>query len=120
MPDTRVLYLIRNPVDRIRSMYKHMVDRGREQVPLSEAVRVRPAYLDISRYGFQLDQYLAVFPRERILVAPSEDLLHKGPKTLATIFGFIGVDPNIELTNTFEEFHRGEDKRMIYPAVEGL
>ena len=120
VPDVKFVYLIRHPVDRIRSMYKHLVDRGEELVPIAQAVRQRPTYLDISRYGFQLDQYLAVFPRERILVVSSDDLRHRRAESLASIFAFLGVDPDVELAVTAEEFHRGEEKRRIYPAMEGV
>jgi hypothetical protein len=67
-----------------------------------------------------LDQYLAVFPRERILVISSDDLRHRRTQTLGSIFSFLGVDPEVELAVTAEEFHRGDDKRRIYPAMEGV
>ena len=119
VPDARFIYLIRNPVDRIRSMYMHLVDRGEELVPISDAVEQRPTYLDISRYGYQLDQYLKVFSRDRILVVSSNDLRHNRLDTLGSIFGFIGVDPNVALPDVSEEYHRGDDKRRILPAMEG-
>ena len=119
VPEARFVYLIRNPIDRIRSMYMHLVDRGEELVPISQAVEQRPAYLDISRYGYQLDQYLKVFSRDRILVVSSDDLRHNRLDTLKDIFRFVGVDPDAALPDVSEEYHRGDDKRRIWPAMEG-
>ena len=119
VPHAKFVYLIRNPIDRIRSMYMHLVDRGEELVPISRAVEQRPTYLDISRYGYQLDQYLEVFSRDRILVVSSDDLRHKRHDTLKSIFGFLGVDPDAELPDISEEYHRGDEKRRIWPAMEG-
>jgi hypothetical protein len=119
VPDAKFVYLIRNPVDRIRSMYMHLVDRGEELVPIADAVARRSAYVDISRYGYQLDQYLEVFSRDRILVVSSDGLRHERVDTLKSIFRFIGVDPDAELPDVSKEYHRGVDKRRIWPIMEG-
>jgi len=119
VPEARFIYLIRNPVDRIRSMYVHLVDRGEEQVPIAEAIAARSDYLDISRYGNQLDLWFKVFPRERFLIVSSDSLRHQRTETLQSIFRFIGVDSDVELSDTSEEYHRGDDKRRILPAMEG-
>jgi hypothetical protein len=119
VPDASFIYLIRNPVERIRSMYLHLVDRGEELVPIGEAVRARADYLDLSRYGRQLEQYLMVFPRSRILVASSDNLRNERDATLKSIFEFIGVDSDVPLSGTTEEYHRGDQKRRIWPALEG-
>jgi Sulfotransferase domain len=119
VPDVKLIYLIRNPIDRIRSMYMHLVDRGEEFAPLKEAVHGRDDYLDISRYGYQLEQYLLVFPRDRLMVVSSDALRHRRIETMESIFRFIDVDPDVELLDVSKEYHRGDEKRRIWPAMEG-
>lgn len=118
VPDVRLIYLIRNPVDRIRSMYLHRVDRGQERGTLEEAVEQSPEYLDLSRYGFQLDQYLSVFPRQQILVLSSDQLRHQREKAVHDALQFVGVDADETLPDLSREHHRGEDKRRMWPVLE--
>lgn len=67
IPDVRLIYLLRNPVERIRSQYIHRVDRGREDRPIEEAVREDPSYIEHTRYGYHLETFLQFFPRSQIL-----------------------------------------------------
>jgi hypothetical protein len=53
------------------------------------------------------------------LVVSSDELRHQRLDTLKAIFGFIGVDPDAALPDVSEEYHRGDDKRRIWPAIEG-
>ena len=120
LPDVRLVYLVRNPVERIVSHYKHDVDRGDEdgRMPLAEAVRRRSDYLDFSRYGMQLSLYLDVFPRDRVFVASSDRLRHDREHALAEILDFIGVSSSVGGMVLDRERHLGSDKRRVMPALE--
>ena len=52
-PDLRLIYILRQPVERIRSMYAHWFAEGHEDRPFEVAVRDRPEYVDASRYTFR-------------------------------------------------------------------
>jgi hypothetical protein len=45
-------------------------------------------------YAEQLERWLAVFPRERILVVPSDELLAKPGETYARVLEFLGAPPH--------------------------
>lgn len=117
VPDAKLLYLVRNPVDRIRSHYVHRssryVETKIERRPLDVAVRHDPMYLDWTRYGAQLDRYLEHFPREQLLVVSSERLRTSRRETLAEVFEFIGVDPHVDVPDLDRELNRGAGKRRI-------
>jgi hypothetical protein len=51
-------------------------------------------YRSRGRYAEQLDRWLGVFPREQLLVVPSEDLLGEPERTHARILEFLGAAPN--------------------------
>jgi Sulfotransferase domain len=51
------------------------------------------AYVSRSLYADQLERWLAVFPREQLLVLRSEDFLARPEEVFAQVFGFIGVRP---------------------------
>jgi Sulfotransferase domain len=93
VPDVRLLFLAREPVDRIRSHYLHEVAALRERRPLERAVRENPIYLDRSRYAMQLERYLQHFPREQLLVLRAEDLFRAPLDVLPRVFTFLGLDP---------------------------
>jgi hypothetical protein len=110
LPNVRLIYLVRHPIARMRSMYLHAVALGRERRPIARALLETPDYLDCSRYGMQLDQYRRHFPRDRLLVLRSEDLRESRGATLGRIFSFIGVDPDWRPSNLHVEAYRGGDR----------
>ena len=95
IPDARLVYLVRDPIERAVSHYVHARDRRRERRSLSEALRPAATniYLDPSRYAMQLDRYRAWFPPDRILVVESEELRDEPRATLAAICTFLAVPP---------------------------
>jgi hypothetical protein len=94
LPDVRLIYVVRNPIDRIRSLFQHRVARGRElQSSIEQAVREDPFYVDTSRYEMQIDQYMEHFPGERLLVITSEDLRQHREDVVHRVHRFLGVDP---------------------------
>jgi hypothetical protein len=114
LPDVRLIYVVRDPVERIRSHYQHRSLIGAEREPLEQAVLNDPRYVDCSRYAFQIEQYLKVFPRERLLTVSSEDLRSKRAETIRRIYGFIGVDEAFVSETLDKEFYR-TDERAGYP-----
>jgi hypothetical protein len=94
VPEVKLLFLARDPVDRIRSHYQHEVAALRERRPLVQALRENPIYLDRSRYGLQLERYLEHFSRDQLLVLRAESLFSAPLEVLPRLYSFIGVDPS--------------------------
>jgi len=115
VPDVRLIYVVRQPVDRIRSQYLHEVSRGQQVRPLAEVLRERPTYVDTSRYGLQLDQYLEHFPAGQLLVLTADQLRHDRQATMARVFGFLGVDPAAAQGALHREHHRTSDRTAPRP-----
>jgi Sulfotransferase family len=94
LPDVRLIYLVRDPVERMASHWETHAQTGREERPLAEALAQVPnRYLAASRYRSALDPFLALFERERILIVDHADLLDRRRATLAEIHRFLEVDP---------------------------
>ena len=111
VPNVRLLYVIRHPIDRIRSHYRFRVFRGKETAPtVAEAVARYPGYVRISSYAYQLEQYLDHFDASRILVVPSERLRTNRRRMLEEILEFLGVDAGIVPSNLESELNRGEER----------
>jgi hypothetical protein len=99
IPDAKLIYLLRDPIDRVVSHYLHNRALGREARSLAEAVGAKSCrnnYVRTSMYLYQLSPYLRRFGLERILIVTTEDLKDKRAATLKRIFEFIGVDGHLE------------------------
>lgn len=110
LPDVRLIYLVRNPVDRVASQYLHNLARGDEHRPMREAVLSHPSYLSIGSYASVVEGYLAHFPRSQLLVLESERLRDDRRDALRHVFEFLGVDPRVNHPELQREFYRADQK----------
>ena len=115
-PELRIVYLLRHPIDRIRSMYAHWWHEGHERRSIDVAVRTRSEYVDSSRYAHQIELYLEHFDREQLLVLDSDRLRTDRETTLREVFAFIGVDPDVQLANVDEEFNVSAQRTREAPV----
>ena len=118
VPQARLVVLVRNPVDRALSHHNHEVALGREPLSFEEALdaeeeRLRgevermtadPRYFSREwwshtykargRYAEQLERWLEVFPRERLLVLSSDELGSEPERAHAQVLEFLGAPPH--------------------------
>jgi hypothetical protein len=120
LPGVRLVYLVRDPIERIRSQYRHSVAVGTETAPFERAVLDNPIYVDLSRYATQVDQYLEFFPRSQLLVVASEELRHSRSETVRRIYAFLGIDPEYIPGILDREFLRTDERAVYSPAVGRL
>src|SRR4051794_8572165 len=85
LPATRLVYLLRDPVARMCSMYRHEVLARRERAPIDEALLDDQRYIDASRYARQVEAYVEHFPREQLMLVLAEDLAAEPRETLRAI-----------------------------------
>lgn len=114
-PNLRLIYLVRDPVERAVTHFLHDISKGRVTPDDFDAVFADPTttYFQSSRYAYQLEPYLELFGRDRILVITSEDLRDERVATLQRVFAFLGVDASFT-TPTFDVVHhRTVDKPSI-------
>jgi hypothetical protein len=125
VPDAKLIYMVRDPVERVISQYVHSYADGRERQSLSEALKDfdNNPYLCRSKYFMQLEQYLSYFPPENILVVAQEDLYDRRPETLREVFSFLDVDPSFNsedfsrLRNTSSEKRRRKRIELMLSSV---
>jgi len=111
IPHCKLIVLLRNPVDRAYSHYRHSVRNGHEQLGFRDAIRaeeerlrdldlgnlehvrrhMRFSYLARGRYAEQLERWFAVFPRAQILILQSERLFTASEEQLKRVLDFLGV-----------------------------
>jgi hypothetical protein len=89
-PDARLIYVIRHPVERLVSHYMHEWSEGRASADISHEVMRNETYVAYSSYARQIEPYLKLFRREKILLVFFERLTSEREKELERIARFLG------------------------------
>jgi hypothetical protein len=91
-PNSRLIYVMRDPVERAISHYWHQVRWHGENRSLSSAIRNDPRYRDVSYYAMQLAPYFELFARDQIKSLTFEELINKTEPTMTAIFRWLRVE----------------------------
>lgn len=117
LPSIKVIALLRNPIDRAYSSYKHQVRAGREALSFEDAIELESkrlqgekgrlildptyisynynhfSYLERGKYSDQIHNWLEHFPKEKMLILSSDDFFQDTSQSLNRIYNFLEVDP---------------------------
>jgi len=99
VPAATIVYLVRDPIDRIVSHWRHWTWRGYEKRALEDALRDRfDLYVAPSLYATQLKQWTDCFAADQVLVMHQNEV-RSGAKRLLDRFGLgpateVGVQAN--------------------------
>lgn len=132
MPDIKLIVLLRNPLDRAFSHYKHNLRYKREERTFLEALNSQlqeevvqqtrllsgvsanqKSYIVTGEYGRLLQNYLKFIPTEQLLVIFTEDLKRFPEKTYLEVLKFLGVDTTFTPKNLNKKYHVGSTKNRI-------
>jgi len=91
-PALKIIFIGRNPVDRIRSHFSHRRLRGTLNSPKYETEILRnPDYINRSLYSRVILEYLRFFTPQQILLFTLEDLVSKTEKCLNQLEKFLNI-----------------------------
>lgn len=106
VPQVKLIYILRDPIDRIISHLHHNLYRDRFNLNnVNKEVLENPGYINTSKYYFQITSYLKFFDRDDILFVDMANLKKNPSDVLNEICDFIGVQPfnfleNMRISNT--------------------
>lgn len=112
----KLVYLMRNPVDRLVSHYKHESIKHPEQRSIGHAIDANPSLIHYSCYAAQLEPWLERFGREAVLPIKFEDYVQDREATLAHVAEFLGVSYEAGKIGQGRAFNQSQEK----PVVKGL
>lgn len=119
-PEARLIYVVRDPVDRVVAHYVEHYAYLLEHRTLAGALwdldQPGNYYVTASRYALQLDQWLEHFPREQILVIDQMDLRNERSKVLREVLEFLQVAPVVP-PGIDQEFNTNAAKERLSPAA---
>lgn len=96
-PQARLIYIMRDPFERLVSHYWHAVrdlHHGGELRPLLKAVREDPAYLAFSDYAMQLEPYFERFGGDAVVTLTFEALVEDPQREADRIYRWLGLAPH--------------------------
>lgn len=139
LPSVRLLVLLRDPVERAASHHWDRVQHGVEHLPFELAVAMEPerlagerermsndpgyqshayehfSYVARGRYAEQVEQLVALFGQDRLLVARSEDLYADPQRTFDNVLEFLGLPPH--RPGSFGQHHAHEGRPPVPDAL---
>lgn len=90
MPGARLIYMMRHPIDRLVSHYRHgWLERSIAE-PIDRAIGRHPGLVDYGRYAMQIAPWLEAFGPEAVLPVFMERLIAAPQRELERICRFIG------------------------------
>lgn len=94
LPDVRLIFLARDPVERFVSHYLHVWHVGHARVPPDKLLASQAGrnMLDTSRYALQVGAYLEHFPRDRLLLLDFDELRTDPQGVMDRVTDFLGLD----------------------------
>jgi hypothetical protein len=121
-PGARLIYIMRNPFDRVVSHYWHALrdaHHGGELRPLLMAVKDDPDYLAFSDYALQLEPYFERFGREAVLLLTFEALLDDPQREVDRIYAWLGL-PSHPIGDKSGKAHNQKPKDITAVAGAGI
>jgi len=134
-PSARIIFLLRDPIERAISNYWFSVKNGLETLPMAEAflheeqrwqdydrgkVSASPfAYLRRGRYIDQIEMYERFFAASQLHIMIHEQLL-RSDTTLTSFYAFLGVDADFTPTMRDQKVNANEERQAVAldPALE--
>ena len=92
LPRVKLIYIMRDPIDRLISHYLHESIRGQINVSVDQAVEQHPELTVFGLYSRQLEPYLEAFGPEGVLPVFFERLVAHPQEELERICRFIGYE----------------------------
>ncbi|MBE9125773.1 MULTISPECIES: sulfotransferase family protein [unclassified Coleofasciculus] len=120
LPDVKLIYVMRHPIDRLVSQYIHEWTQGVISVDINQAISKHPELLEYSRYTIQLKPYFETFGQDRVLPVFFERLLKHPQEELEQVCRFIGYkdkpvwDTELDAKNVSSERMRKNTLRDFF------
>jgi hypothetical protein len=111
LADARLVYMVRDPIDRMLSHYLHNRGGGYDRRPLEQALAdPDTAYVTRGLYAMQLRPYLEEFGADRITILSREELRRDRAGTMRRLFELLGIDPGFSSEQFARQWETGSGK----------
>lgn len=91
----KLIYLIRNPVERAVSHFVHEWTMGKMPADIEAAFERHPELIDYGRYAYQIEPYLQTFGRDTLMLCTLEEMSLAPEAFLEKVGAFLGVQSRL-------------------------
>jgi Sulfotransferase family len=115
IPQACLIYMVRDPIDRMISRYVHNYSELKEHRSAEEALGdlADVEYVPQSMYFAQLERYFPYFSPDQFLIVDDGDFMHDRSAILRRIFEFLGVQPDFWSAEFDVIRHPSSQKRRL-------
>jgi hypothetical protein len=105
IPECKLIFILRSPIDRAYSHYWHQIKMAREYLSWEGAIKAEGrrkkksyyyyrmfSYISRSRYKSLFDVYYEYFPKDQILLIPFEFMIKNELFVVNKVLNFLGLD----------------------------
>lgn len=105
LPDIKLIFVLRDPIERAYSLYWHQYGMGREYRSFEDALQRESeviwksyynykmfSYIERSRYKSQFEKVFDLFDEKKVLLLPFNSLIGNTLMTINKVFDFLSVD----------------------------
>lgn len=92
-PELKIIYIVRNPFDRIESAYHHYYQRWYINQGINAALVKDRSLIDLTRYWTQISPYIERFGEKQVVIINFDEIKNDQAAVKEKIFKFLGL-PN--------------------------
>lgn len=122
-PDLKLIYLVRDPIERAISHHYHMYSLPPSQrwpADFDYCLPTYPSILNYSRYAMQIEPWWTLFGEEHVHMVCFHRYVQERRATLERIFEFLGLSTEPARTMQLEHHNRSDGKPISTDGWERL
>lgn len=109
LPDTKLIYMMRHPMDRLVSHFMHEWSERTAPDDIEKAVQDCPRWVDYGRYAYQLGPFIEEYGWDRVLPVFFDRITSQPQAELERVCRFLGY-------SGAPQWHSGEGRRNVSNA----
>jgi hypothetical protein len=117
LPDAKLIYIVRHPVERIESSIMQRLGDGTRTYKISRMLKDYPRLLDTCRYWKQIGFYRQFYSDEKIKVIFHEDMISNPKFVLGQLFEFLDVSTDFANELEVKRSNVSKGKKAPIPFI---
>jgi hypothetical protein len=104
-PEVKIIYLLRNPIDRAISHHYHEYSRGTMPYGFADALASHPELIYYGKYAMQAEAWLEYFSQGNLHFIVFEEFIANRAVVIRECLSFLGIDPGDDMPFETDRAH---------------